>query len=179
MRRRGSQYWLWVNKQLPGRIHDESLRDGRQVEVQARITRRGGVQTFIGVYGDNGAPLHEEFHGRRRSARLDTALNWGVQRARTILLENEPFSAPHRPQLTLGTVITDTTVLALRRSEMTDQEAWKLKMRDANAEYTAAKLAMLTLMRSASIDQHVWDAHRVRLQQAIDRRVNLLRTCLP
>ena len=136
MRRRGSQYWLWVNKQLPGRIHDESLRDGRQVEVQARITRRGEVQTFIGVYGDNGAPLHEEFHGRRRSERLDTALNWGVQRARTILLENEPFSAPHRPQLTLGTVITDTTVLALRRSEMTAQAPSKLKMRDASAAYT-------------------------------------------
>ncbi|MNW17123.1 hypothetical protein D3C71_2162000 [compost metagenome] len=45
MRRRGSQYWLWVNKQLPGNIHDESLRDGRQVEVHARITRRGEVQT--------------------------------------------------------------------------------------------------------------------------------------
>lgn len=91
-------------------------------------------------------------------------------------MESEPFCTPHRPQITLGPVITDDAVLALRRLEMMEQEQCKLDMLDANAEYTSAKLAMLTLMRTASFDSGVSEAHRVRLQQAIDRRINLLRT---
>lgn len=179
MRHRGPQYWLWVNKRFPSRIHDERLKDGRLVEVQARVTPSGEVQTFVGIYAENGTLMHEEFHDRRCVEHLATALNWGVQRARTILLENQPFCAPHRAQLTLGPVIVDATVLALRRMEMTDHEERKLKMRDANAEYAAAKSAMLVLMRSSSIDPSIWDAHRARLQQAIDRRVNVLRNYLP
>lgn len=178
MRRRSPQFWLWMNKQFPTRIHEERLKDGRQVEVQARITHNQKVQIFVGVYHENGALMHEEYHDRQCLERLGSALSWGLQRARTILLESEPFCAPHRPQLTLGPVITDDAVLALRHSEMTEQERRKLKMRDANEEYAAAQSAMLTLMRSDSFDFGVWDAHRSRLQQAIDRRVNLLRTYL-
>ncbi|WP_338581505.1 hypothetical protein [Pseudomonas sp. MAG733B] len=178
MRRRGPQFWLWVNKQFPTRIHEERLRDGRRVEIQSRVTHNKQVQIFVGIYHENGAPMREEFHDRPSSERLNSALSWGLQRARTILVESEPFCAPHRPQLTLGPVITDDAVLALRRMEMTKEEQRKLNMLDANAEYTAATLAMLTLMRSASVDFDVWEAHRVRLQQAIDRRVNLLRTYL-
>ncbi|MFY0729846.1 hypothetical protein J1D76_13880 [Pseudomonas sp. NFX15] len=178
MRHRGPQYWLWVNKRFPTRIHDERLKDGRLVEVQARVTLNREVQTFVGIYADNGALMHEEFHEQQGAERLEIALSWGIQRARSILLENEPFCAPHRPQLTLGPVIADETELALRRMEMTDHEERKLKMRDANAEYAAAKSAMLVLMRSSSIDPGSWDAHRVRLQQAIDRRVNVLRNFL-
>ncbi|MFU2325565.1 hypothetical protein [Pseudomonas sp. NFX98] len=179
MRRRSPQFWLWMNKQLPTKMHEERLKDGRQVEIQARVSHSRKVQIFVGIYHENGVPMHEEFHDRQRLERLDSALNWGLQRARKILLEREPFRAPHRPQLTLGPVITDDAVLALRRLEMTEQEQRKLKMLDANAEYAAAKTAMLTLMRSDSVDSGVWDAHRVRLQQAIDRRINLLRTYLP
>ncbi|MFY0727197.1 hypothetical protein [Pseudomonas sp. NFX15] len=179
MRRRGPQFWLWVNNRLPTRIHDERLKDGRQVEVQVRVTFSGEVQTFIGIYANNGALMHEEFHDRRFFERLGTALNWGVQRARSILLESQPFCAPHHAQLTLGPVISDATVLALRRMEMTAHEERQLKMQDANVEYVAAKSAMLALMRTCSVEIGVWEAHRARLQQAIDRRVNVLRTYLP
>lgn len=178
MRRRGSQFWLWVNKQFPTRTHEERFKDGRSVEIQARVTHNKEVQIFVGIYHKNGAPMHEEFHDRQCLERLGSALNWGLERARTILIDSEPFRAPHRPQLTLGPVIVDEAEIALRRLEMTEEEQRKLDMLDANAEYAAAKLAMLTLMRSASVDFDVWEAHRVRLQQAIDRRVNLLRTYL-
>ncbi|MFP3677966.1 hypothetical protein SB725_12660 [Pseudomonas sp. SIMBA_041] len=178
MRRRGPQFWLWVNNQFPTRIHEERLKDGRQVEVQARITHSKAVQIFIGIYHANGAPMHEEVYDRQRLEQLGSGLNWGLQRARTILLESEPFCAPHRPQLTLGPVITDDATLVLRRMEMTEQEQRKLKMLDARAEYAAAQSAMLILMRSGSFDFSVWNAHRVRLQQAIDRRINLLNTYL-
>lgn len=178
MRRRGSQFWLWVNKKLPTTIHEERLKDGRQVEVQARVTRNKEVQIFVGIYHENGTPMHEEFHDQQCLKKLDSALSWGLQRARSVLLESESFCAPHRAQLTLGPVITDDAVLALRRMEMTEQEQRMLKMLDANAEYAAAKSAMVTLMRSGSVGSDVWDAHRVRLQQAIDRRINLLRCYL-
>lgn len=178
MRRRGPQFWLWVNKQFPTMIHEERLKDGRHVEVQARVTHNKEVQVFVGIYHANGAPMHEEFHERECLEPLISALSWGLERTRTILVESEPFCAPHRSQFTLSPVITDEAVLALRRREMTEDELRKLNMMDANAEYASAKLAMLSLMRSASCDADVWHARRVRLQQAIDRRVSLLRTYL-
>jgi hypothetical protein len=178
MRRRGPQFWLWVNKKFPTRIHEERLKDGRYVEVQARVMHNQVVQVFVGIYQENGAPMHEEFHDREGLERLSSALKWGLQRALAILMESEPFCAPHRTRFTLGPVITDDAVLALRRREMTEQEQRKLDMLDADAEYVSAKMAMLTLMRSTSVDAHAWDAHRARLQQAIDRKISLLRTYL-
>ena len=178
MRHRGAQFWLWLNKRLPVKSYEDVLGDGRQIEVQARITLQGMTQVFIGIYAANGSSICEEFHDRSLREPFALALQWGGQRARAILLETQPFIAPHRAQLTLSTIITDETVLALRRLEMSKYERLKIMADDAQAEYTAALSAMLELMRSPKVDPQVWDEHSERLRQAIDRRVCVQRSYL-
>ncbi|RKS24866.1 hypothetical protein BJ917_2348 [Pseudomonas sp. WPR_5_2] len=180
MRRRGAQYWLWLNKRLPAKTYEDELNDGRQIEVQARITPAGMTQVFIGVYDAGGGAVFEGFQDRSFREPLACALKWGSLRAREIVLETQPFVAPHRPQLTLSPLITDEAILALRRMEMTDSERLKIKASDALAEYRAAHSAMLDLMRSTtSVDPQVWTESRERLRQAIDRRVWVQRGYLP
>jgi hypothetical protein len=178
MRRRGAKFWLWTNTRLPLHTHDEVLSNGVQIEVQARVSHEGITQVFIGVYGTNGWAIGEEAHDRRVGEHYCTALKWGAQRAREIVADTQKFVAPHRVQLTLSTVITDESVLALRRMEMTERQRLKIKSDDAWAEYQAAKAAMLTLMRSTRVDPKVWADHKERLRQAIDRRACVQRAYL-
>jgi hypothetical protein len=93
-----------------------------QVEVRARMSHEGVTQVFIGIYDGHGVMLCEEFHDRDRDEPCCAVLKWGTQRARDILAETQGFVAPHRGQLTLGPVITDESVLALRRMEMSEHE---------------------------------------------------------
>lgn len=178
MRRRGAQFWLWTNRRLPLHTHEEVLGDGVQIEVQARVNNEGIPQVFIGVYGPNGWAIGEEFYDRRVDDNYCATLKWGIQRAREIVAGTQGFVAPHRVQLTLGTVITDESVLALRRMEMTERERLKIRSEDAWAEYRAAKTAMLNLMRSTKVDPGIWADHKERLRQAIDRRACVQRAYL-
>jgi len=178
MRHRGAKFWLWINRRIPARTHDEVLIDGVQVEVQARVSLEGITQVFIGVYDTAGWVICEEFHDRHTNEQCCLALKWGAQRAREIVMDSRKFVAPHKVQLTLGTVITDESVLALRRMEMNERETLKLRSNDAWAEYLAAKAAMLDLMRSTKVDAKVWAEHKERLKQAIDRRACVQRAYL-
>lgn len=172
MRHRGAKFWLWLNRRLPVKTFEDVLPDGRQIEVQARITQEGMTQVFIGIYDAKGVVVFEEFDDRGIREPLVSALNWGTLRARAIVLETQRFVAPHRPQLTLSAVIADETVLALRRMEMTECQKLKIKAEDAQAEYRAAHSAMLELMRlTTGVDPKVWAEHQERLRQAIDRKV--------
>lgn len=94
------------------------------------------------------------------------------------MADTQGFVAPHRVQLTLGPVITDESVLALRRMEMSERERFKLSCEDAWSEYLAAKAAMLNLMRAQKVDPKIWADHKERLKQAIDRRVCVQRAYL-
>ncbi|ANJ54692.1 hypothetical protein [Pseudomonas silesiensis] len=178
MRRRGAQFWLWTNTRLPLHTHEEVLNDGVHIEVQARVNHGGITQVFVGVYGSNGWAIGEEFYDRRVGEHHCTALKWGTQRAREIVAGTQGFVAPHRVQLTLSTVITDESVLALRRMEMTEREHLKLRSEDAWTEYCAAKTAMLALMRLTKVDPGMWADHKERLRQAIDRRACVQRAYL-
>ena len=178
MRRRGAQFWLWTNTRLPLHTHEEVLNDGVHIEVQARVNHGGITQVFVGVYGSNGWAIGEEFYDRRVGEHHCTALKWGTQRAREIVAGTQGFVAPHRVQLTLSTVITDESVLALRRMEMTERERLKLRSEDAWTEYRAAKTAMLALMRSTRVEPGMWADHKERLRQAIDRRACVQRAYL-
>jgi len=178
MRHRGTGYWLWTNTRLPFQTYEEVLGDGVQVEVRARISLLGFAQVFIGVYGRNGWAISEESHDRHSGEPRALALRWGVARAREIVLETQAFVAPHRVQLSLGPVITDESVLALRCMEMTERERLKLKSDDAWIEYQAAKASVLTLMRSTKVDPRVWAEQKERLRQAIDRRACVQRAYL-
>lgn len=178
MRRRGAQFWLWTNTRLPLHTHEEVLGNGVQIEVHARTSVEGVTQVFLGVYGADGWPISEEHHERNVDEPYCAALTWGTQRAREIVADTQAFVAPHRVQLTLGPVITDESVIALRRMEMTERERLKLRSADAWSEYLAAKEAMLVLMRSTKVDPAVWADHKERLRQAIDRRACVQRDYL-
>jgi hypothetical protein len=93
MMRRGSTYWLWADCELHCRSYDEVVSDGTIIDVQARISRKGRTQLFIGVYDKNGAPLFEEAHESLPNDTMTTALAWGVNRARGIAAGNCVLSA--------------------------------------------------------------------------------------
>lgn len=61
MRLRGGQCWAWADCKLPSKSHNESLSHGVEIEVQARLSRSGETQLFIGVYTQNGVMTAEEF----------------------------------------------------------------------------------------------------------------------
>jgi hypothetical protein len=178
MRRRGAKFWLWTNTRLPLHTHEEVISSGVHIEVQVRVSHEGVTQVFIGVYDTNGWAIREEFHDRLVGEHYCVALKWGAQRAREIVADTQEFVAPHRVQLTLSPVITDESILALRRMEMTERESLKLRSDDAWEEYLAAKAAMLTLMRLTKVDPSVWADHKERLRQAIDRRAWIQRAYL-
>ncbi|QJI40953.1 hypothetical protein HKK52_08485 [Pseudomonas sp. ADAK2] len=176
MRHRGTQYWLWSNRQLHGRNHEEVLPDGTQIDIQARFNREQMTQVFIGVYAVDGAPLAEEFYDRESHPTLVKALEWGCARAQAILNTMTAFRAPHRIQLTLGVVLDDPCALALRHMEMSDEEALRLKRQDAWDEYLKAKQAVLEMMRADKVDSEIWERQKRRLRDAIDRRAALRHT---
>ncbi|WP_336356299.1 hypothetical protein [Pseudomonas granadensis] len=178
MRRRGANYWLWINSRLPMYGHDETLSDGLQIEVQARIGLSGDTQVFIGVYTKEGRAISEEFHDRGTDISCEVALKWGSERAREIVIGQQVFAAPHRTQTTLSAVVTDPSIVAIRRMEMSELERLKLKASDAWSEYLDAKNAMLELMRLRRVDPGIWAESKARLQQAIDRRVCIQRAYL-
>lgn len=88
MMRRGSKYWIWADCELHCRSHDEVLSDGTLIDVQARVSRKGRTQLFIGVYDKNSAPVFEEAHDHLPNDTMTTALAWGVGRARAIAAGN-------------------------------------------------------------------------------------------
>lgn len=84
MRTRGQTYLNWVDAQLHCRTHTEVLDSGLTVDVQVRLSRVGATQLFIGLYGQNGLPIHEEAYQARPGQSMTTALLWGVSRARDV-----------------------------------------------------------------------------------------------
>lgn len=85
MRIRGDVFWKWADPVLHHRNHDETMPDGTVIEVQARLSRTGATQVFIGVYGASGMSLHEEAFDAMPGESMNRALAWGVGRARNIV----------------------------------------------------------------------------------------------
>ncbi|UBM23353.1 hypothetical protein K8374_13165 [Pseudomonas sp. p1(2021b)] len=84
MRTRGTKYWSWVDPQLHCRTHEEELSDGTTLDIQARLSRTGATQMFIGVYSPSGRPIKEEAYEKRLGETITRALAIGVERARVI-----------------------------------------------------------------------------------------------
>lgn len=110
MMRRGSKYWLWADRELHCRSHDEVLGNGTLINVQARVSRKGRTQLFIGVYDKSALPLFEESHDYLPNDTMTTALAWGVDRARAFAAEHlelssqagdsdSPITISHRPSI--------------------------------------------------------------------------------
>jgi hypothetical protein len=84
MRNRGPVYWNWSDAQLQTSSHEEELDNGTKIDVQARISRTGGTQMFIGVYLGDGRILSEELYDCVPGQTTSRALLSGTQRARAV-----------------------------------------------------------------------------------------------
>lgn len=84
IRYRGDSFWAWANPNMHTRTHCETLADGSQIDVQVRLSKVGATQLFLGVYGPDGAMLHEEAFDNRPGETMTRAMAWGVGRARNL-----------------------------------------------------------------------------------------------
>ncbi|BBH46390.1 hypothetical protein [Pseudomonas sp. KU43P] len=84
MRVREETYWQWADAQLHSRGHDEALSDGTTLDVQVRLSRVGATQLFLGLYGQDGKAVLEEYYPSRPGETMTRALVWGVDRARAL-----------------------------------------------------------------------------------------------
>jgi len=73
-----------ADTQLHSRCHDEALSDGTTLDVQVRLSRLGATQLFLGLYGQDGRALLEEYYPARPGETMTRALVWGVDRARAL-----------------------------------------------------------------------------------------------
>lgn len=96
MRIRGEVFWSWTDPTLHHRSHEETLADGRTIDVQVRLSRTGATQMFIGVYAPKGFALYEEAFDSRPGESMTRALAWGVGRARRIAEEEVQICEPIR-----------------------------------------------------------------------------------
>jgi len=69
------------------------MSEGTIVDIQARVSRKGETQVFIGVYDKSGWLVLEESHDYLPNHEVATALSWGVSRARAIAAGNLVMNA--------------------------------------------------------------------------------------
>jgi hypothetical protein len=85
MRSRGEKFRTWADPALHLHHHEETLDDGRSIDVQTRLSRTGETQLFIGVYAKSGDRIVEESYNSRPNETMSRALVWGVLRAKTFV----------------------------------------------------------------------------------------------
>jgi hypothetical protein len=84
MKNRGSTFWSWSDAQLQTKTYEEELDDGTKIDVQARISRTGGTQMFLGVYTGDGRAITEEIYDNLPGQTTLRAIVSGTQRARAV-----------------------------------------------------------------------------------------------
>ncbi len=81
MRKRGTVFWEWANPTLHFRNYDQLLPSNTLINVQARLSSSNVTQLFIGIYGDRGVMLYEEYFPDCIGQTITAAMAWGLQRA--------------------------------------------------------------------------------------------------
>ncbi|WP_205300372.1 hypothetical protein [Pantoea sp. Ap-967] len=94
MRIRGKKYREWAGVPISSNTHEEVFSDGILLEVQARLSRTGATQLFIGIYASSGKAIREETYGSRPGETIMRALAWGVERARRIASDRSKYPTP-------------------------------------------------------------------------------------
>lgn len=84
MPHRGKDYWDWADSALQHESHEEACNDNLQIDIQARVSRLGVTELFMGVYKADGHHLMEEYHRERHGETVAQALAWGAERARRL-----------------------------------------------------------------------------------------------
>lgn len=91
MKKRGDTYREWHDPILHHHVHEETLDTGACLEVQARLSRTGATQLFIGVYRTDGSVVYENAYDQRPGESVSRALEWGVGYGRRVASEGEVF----------------------------------------------------------------------------------------
>lgn len=84
MRIRGDTYHHWTSCQAHCHCHDETLSNGKEIDVRVRSASTGTTQIFIGVYAQYGMMHIEEAHDAPSSHTMIQAMKWGICRARAL-----------------------------------------------------------------------------------------------
>jgi len=98
MKNRGPTFWSWSDAQLQATAHEEELDDGTKIDVQARISKTGGTQMFLGVYTEDGRIITEEIYDSLPGQTTSRAIVSGTQRARAVAIgASEPLRTARHP----------------------------------------------------------------------------------
>ena len=82
MSERGEKYWGWAGPDVHCRSHEERLKNGLLIDVEVRLSNKGDVQLFVGVYGEQGTMLFEDAYLSRPGETMTLAMEWGIKRAK-------------------------------------------------------------------------------------------------
>lgn len=81
---RSAVYFEWASSNQGHVGHDETLENGTQIDIRARVSPAGDTQLFVGAYGVEGRMLMEEHHPIMERMNVQQALSWGAARARSL-----------------------------------------------------------------------------------------------
>ena len=171
--KRGGKYWLWADCLLEAVGYQARGQQGSIIDVQARTSREGFTQLFIGVYNTAGHVVFEEFYSRLSADTVDEALNWAIRRCDVLVDRVVPFTAPHR--LCAHLAGSDQTSSASGEFECTQRDAYLSASKEAFAQYVKAKTALVSIMRNPSADPQARREHAQRLHAALDAWASLPR----
>lgn len=171
MQRRGIKFWHWADCLLPAMETVQSLEDGTQFDVRARISRESITQLFIGVYKQSGAIVAEEFYADCADEDLTQALSWGQARARFLFNSIHVFIAPHRlnaPSSPLNLALDWVTT-----THESKREHFLKAIQDARQDYHFAKDKFVQIMRTGECNGETWAKCRSDLNNAMDYWITL------
>lgn len=81
---RSKVYFEWAQSSQGHHGHEETLGNGAQLDIRARVTAAGDTQLFVGAYGADGRMLMEEHHPAMDGMTAQQAISWGTERAKSM-----------------------------------------------------------------------------------------------
>src|SRR3990167_150619 len=81
---RSKVYFDWAQSRQDHFGHDETLDNGAQLDIRARVAAHGDTQLFVGAYGADGRMLMEEYHPVMDNMTAQQAISWGTERAKSM-----------------------------------------------------------------------------------------------
>lgn len=84
MLQRTKTYFDWAAVKANIKSNELKLENGTQVDVRARTLDDGTNQLFVGVYTGKGEPIVEDYTDNVVGMTIDQALDWGLDRGRSI-----------------------------------------------------------------------------------------------
>ena len=100
MKNRGAQFKVWVDLLLHTRTETQIVgEDGMVVDVQARLSRTGSTQMFMGVYEADGRMVTEEYYPSMEGETMTRALFFGSARGFAIASGADVLPDPRATRL--------------------------------------------------------------------------------